>query len=125
MVTADGSVRPCCFASGQLGNLNESSIEDIWNGPGAIELRRFIKADKIHPMCAGAPCKFVQNMRAPYGAGEPSRQDEFDEDWYLGVNPDVAKAVQDGRLKSGWDHYVQYGRAEGRRARILDTIKKI
>jgi len=64
MVTADGAVKPCCFAPGQLGNLHDASAENVWNGPVAIELRRFIKADRIHPICAGAPCKFVQNMQA-------------------------------------------------------------
>ena len=60
-VTSDGSLKVCCF-SGVLGNLNNSSAEDIWNSPTAIELRKFIKADKIHPLCTNAPCKFVQNM---------------------------------------------------------------
>jgi hypothetical protein len=63
MVTADGVVKPCCFASGKLGDLHDAPVAKIWNGAAAIELRRFIKADKIHPICAGAPCKFVENMR--------------------------------------------------------------
>lgn len=63
MVTADGGVKPCCFASLPLGNLHDSTVENVWNGPAAIELRSFIKADKIHPICANAPCKFVQNMQ--------------------------------------------------------------
>ena len=61
MVTADGAVKPCCFSSMPMGNLNDSSVEDVWNGSAAIELRRYIKADKIHPICANAPCKYVQN----------------------------------------------------------------
>ena len=61
MVTADGAVKPCCFSSMPMGNLNDSSAEDVWNGSAAIELRRYIKADKIHPICANAPCKYVQN----------------------------------------------------------------
>lgn len=64
MVTADGAVKPCCFAPGQLGNLHDSSVEEIWNGPVVVELRGFIKADRIHPTCANAPCKFVQNSQA-------------------------------------------------------------
>lgn len=63
MVTADGAVKPCCFSSLSIGNLHESSAENVWNGPVAIELRRYIKADKIHPVCADAPCKFIQNMQ--------------------------------------------------------------
>lgn len=64
LVTADGEAKPCCFAPGHLGNLYESSVEGIWNGPEAIELRSYIKTDRIHPICAGAPCKFVQGTLA-------------------------------------------------------------
>jgi MoaA/NifB/PqqE/SkfB family radical SAM enzyme len=62
VVTADGMVKPCCYAPGQLGNLNVASPEDVWNGPDAVELRHFIIANKVHPICKGAACKFVQNM---------------------------------------------------------------
>lgn len=40
----------------------------------------------------------------------------FDEAGYLAHNPDVAAAVAKGRLASGYDHYQQYGAAEGRAA---------
>lgn len=33
---------------------------------------------------------------------------------YLAANPDVAAAVRAGQLSSGYAHYVQHGRAEGR-----------
>jgi hypothetical protein len=36
------------------------------------------------------------------------------ESTYLTANPDVAAAVRDGLLPSGYDHYVRFGRAEGR-----------
>lgn len=64
MLTADGVLKPCCFASGSLGSLHENSIDEIWNGPTAIELRTFILENRIHPVCTNAPCKFVQNMTA-------------------------------------------------------------
>ncbi|WP_167458621.1 class I SAM-dependent methyltransferase [Mesorhizobium kowhaii] len=38
----------------------------------------------------------------------------FDEEFYLSANPDVAKAVQAGGVLCGFDHYIRYGRAEGR-----------
>lgn len=34
---------------------------------------------------------------------------------YLAANPDVAAAVRNGQLSSGYAHYVRQGRAEGRR----------
>jgi MoaA/NifB/PqqE/SkfB family radical SAM enzyme len=64
MVTADGGVKPCCFAPGTLGNVVSSTPDEVWNGPVAIELRSFIRDNRVHPVCAGAPCKFVQNMQA-------------------------------------------------------------
>lgn len=39
---------------------------------------------------------------------------DFDETYYLRQNPDVAAAVADGRIPSGYDHYMRYGRREGR-----------
>ncbi|MBP2303227.1 hypothetical protein [Azospirillum picis] len=33
---------------------------------------------------------------------------------YLAANPDVAAAVRNGEITSGYTHYVQFGRAEGR-----------
>jgi hypothetical protein len=64
MDTADGRVTPRCFAQGSLGDLNEADPDVIWNGETAMELRKYIKADRIHSVCAGAACKFVQNMEA-------------------------------------------------------------
>lgn len=41
----------------------------------------------------------------------------FDETQYLLVNPDVEVAVREGAFASGWEHYLIYGRNEGRRLR--------
>lgn len=117
MVTADGNVKPCCFAPGSMGNLYEVSAEAIWNGESAIELRRFIKAGKVHPICAEAPCKFVQNTQEPDCEAAPAQQEQFNEAWYLNAYPDVASAVREGFFESGWRHYLQHGRAEGRQAK--------
>ena len=38
-----GNVRPCCFnkfQSGEFGNLNRQSIDDIWNGERFVKLRK-------------------------------------------------------------------------------------
>jgi hypothetical protein len=115
VVTADGNVKPCCFALGALGNLHDSSAEAVWNGPVAMELRAYIKEDRLHPVCGGAPCKFVQNMPSTT-SGDIQSPGEFDEIWYLKAHADVADAVSAGSLSSGWDHYVRYGRSEGRTA---------
>lgn len=39
-VEPDGEVRPCCYQSPILGNLYQSSFEEIWNGSRAVGLRQ-------------------------------------------------------------------------------------
>jgi hypothetical protein len=38
----------------------------------------------------------------------------FDEGFYLTTYPDVAAAVRRGQLRDGFDHFVRWGRGEGR-----------
>jgi hypothetical protein len=38
----------------------------------------------------------------------------FDEAYYLEINPDVRAAVEDKIFRSGYEHYVRHGKAEGR-----------
>lgn len=44
----------------------------------------------------------------------PASRRTFDEGAYLRANPDVAAAVADGQFPSGYDHFVVFGRKEGR-----------
>ena len=46
--------------------------------------------------------------------GEGSEPGSFDEAWYLSQNPDVAAAVASGAVRSGYDHWLDCGKAEGR-----------
>ncbi len=41
-------------------------------------------------------------------------QDEFDETYYLQLYPDVAQAVTRNQFASGWQHFLNFGRREGR-----------
>jgi SAM-dependent methyltransferase len=47
--------------------------------------------------------------------------DNFDEQGYLAVNPDVAAVVRSGRIASGRAHFDRFGRTEGRRMRLPVT----
>lgn len=38
----------------------------------------------------------------------------FNESFYLARNPDIAIAVNQGLIGTGWQHYLYYGRDEGR-----------
>lgn len=42
---------------------------------------------------------------------------------YLAANPDVAAAVRNGQASSGYAHYVQHGRAEGRGGGFAEPAK--
>jgi FkbM family methyltransferase len=46
-----------------------------------------------------------------------SQHPEFNEDDYLELNPDVAKAVKEHNFQNGYAHYLAYGKAEGRSIR--------
>ncbi|MCX7094468.1 MAG: radical SAM protein [Methylobacter sp.] len=46
---------------------------------------------------------------------------EWDEATYLSENPDVALAVDAGTMSSGYIHYCNHGRLEGRRGAFLST----
>jgi hypothetical protein len=60
-VLATGEVRVCCWSSQHLGNLNKDTLDDIWLGKTLQELREFVKSNKLHPICNGAPCPYVQS----------------------------------------------------------------
>lgn len=62
-----------------------------------------------------------QDLSVIGAAVEPTKDVEkrlFDEEYYLKRHPDIAAAVQSGRLASGWLHYQQSGRVENRDARM-------
>jgi hypothetical protein len=55
----------------------------------------------------------VEGLDSSTDSGE--KEVEFDEAWYLKTYPDVAKAIQEGVVKSALGHYLNHGRSEGRR----------
>ena len=48
----------------------------------------------------------------------PASAENFDEHGYLECNPDVARAVQEGSMPSGWTHFQQFGIQEARKMRL-------
>jgi SAM-dependent methyltransferase len=49
----------------------------------------------------------------------------FDEEWYLKNYPDVARAVKAGTFLSGLQHFLAFGKAEGRRPRGVPYMPKL
>jgi MoaA/NifB/PqqE/SkfB family radical SAM enzyme len=113
---------PCSHGSLPLGNLRERSLEEIWNGPEIQEIRRSILANQVHPNCKCQGCPFQREDPAFPEIQVPMEIDEelaakFDEQWYLERHEDVRRAVDNGALSSGLEHFVRHGRTEGREYR--------
>jgi radical SAM protein with 4Fe4S-binding SPASM domain len=59
----DGEFVPCCFDYNKkysLGNINEQSLVEIWNGDRMHALRREMKSNNVtNPLCQG--CEYLYN----------------------------------------------------------------
>jgi hypothetical protein len=124
---ANGNAMPCCQARAGVGNLRDRSMEDLWNGYEMRSVRRLARNGEIPSTCRGSVCAFVQAQlgRGPAIDTERPQVDEhlaehFDEDWYLARYPDVANAVRRHQVENGLDHFVHFGRAEGREHRVAE-----
>jgi len=51
--------------------------------------------------------------------------DDFDEIYYLAMNPDVESAVSMGHFKSGKEHYLKYGQKENRKIRPQEITDEL
>lgn len=60
-VHINGDVKPCCYATGRVGNLADETLQDIWLGSAMNEVRDYVADNKLHPVCAGASCAFVRD----------------------------------------------------------------
>jgi MoaA/NifB/PqqE/SkfB family radical SAM enzyme len=50
-VMPDGAVKPCLSLGYAMGNLQEASFREIWNGERAIRFRRLLKQRRYFPVC--------------------------------------------------------------------------
>lgn len=71
-----------------------------------------------------------EREKAPSGAPDGYRrylEENYlvNEEDYLEANPDVAKAVAEGRMPGGLFHYIFYGRREGRKRAASDSGDKV
>lgn len=101
-INADGSVYPCCVADLdqlRLGNLNEKSFEEIWNGPESRDLRRAMLTQDLPALCEG--CSFTRGWTLPPQAWLPI-VDTFARD-ALHVTPDDV-AADDSIVLAAPDH---------------------
>jgi MoaA/NifB/PqqE/SkfB family radical SAM enzyme len=55
VLLGNGDVAACCVPGTVMGNLNENTMEEIWNGPRYRELRTTVNSSKPSPVCAACP----------------------------------------------------------------------
>jgi MoaA/NifB/PqqE/SkfB family radical SAM enzyme len=77
-VSFSGKVYFCPFIRVEVGDLAESSLEDIWNGERYVDMRRRLVENGIFPVCRRC-CKVELSpvpLAEPFGAGiaRPSRR---------------------------------------------------
>jgi hypothetical protein len=48
-----------CYLKMRIGNLNESSMQEVWNAPQLIELRRAFNEGVLPEVCSGQLCPVV------------------------------------------------------------------
>ncbi len=53
IVDPDGRVHQCCsdWTEGDRGNINGSTLAEVWNGPGYRSARRIMSGDELSPLC--------------------------------------------------------------------------
>lgn len=111
------------FIEGRLRPQAQRTREDFDSDNGAIRSmpdvpgRHSYLADVEKPIAQGVGSTEHSVPEAqPNEDGELLKDEplQFDEEWYLRRYPDVARAIEEGRGKSGLEHYLAHGRSEGR-----------
>jgi len=64
--TANGDVRACCMPGTVLGNLNEQSLSQIWNGPKFAAFRMGVNSSDPPASCRNCGVARVRNNRRAY-----------------------------------------------------------
>ena len=59
-ISVEGNVMFCpCYLNLRLGNLNDSTMPEIWNGPILLEMREQFAAGELPARCDGQLCPVV------------------------------------------------------------------
>lgn len=82
------------------------------------ERSRAFQPDQVH-VTEDAGAEIVRAFAKTFGLREERDDPEFLEREYLFANPDVRFAVTAGQFSSGYDHWLAFGRAEGRPLRTV------
>ncbi len=105
----------------QLASLASGQAGAAFNVMSLVRQSRGAKGRQTHPPASPAnvqraAAQVLQEaadiQRAPMS--DILIAPDFDEGEYLRQNPDVETRVKDGTFSSGYEHYLRYGRSEGR-----------
>src|SRR3954464_5352881 len=119
---ANGDVSPCC-ARPSVGNLGQSSLAAILNGPSIRQVRSGLLSGKLDEHCRQCvlrdpidpPRLQAKVVELLNGMHLPAA---FSADEYLQANPDVAAAGMDAAT-----HYLEFGRFEARRLKPESQLR--
>ena len=66
VITANGDVWACCMPGAVMGNLNEQSLCQIWNGPAFASFRKRVNSSDPPAPCRNCGLSRVHNNRRAY-----------------------------------------------------------
>ena len=66
VVLSDGSVNFCCFSNAVVGNANEASFEEIWNGRVMRRIRQTLSEQQLPPECQLLSCPIYRSDNMHY-----------------------------------------------------------
>jgi len=52
-----------CYLKMRIGNLNEASMQEIWNSPALVEMRQMFSDGELPEVCEGQLCPVVRGER--------------------------------------------------------------
>jgi radical SAM protein with 4Fe4S-binding SPASM domain len=71
VLLGNGDVMGCCVPGTTVGNLRDTSLEQVWNGTAMREFRRRVNSDTPPEPCTVCPMRRLENNYASYVPGLP------------------------------------------------------
>jgi hypothetical protein len=66
VVLSDGNVNFCCFSDAMVGNVNQQSFEEIWDGPVMRKIRHELVEQRFPQECQSTSCPLYRGDQFSY-----------------------------------------------------------
>lgn len=66
VILATGELEFCCFSNARIGNVNEQTFEEIWNGPRMRSIRQALAAQTFPVECQSNNCPIYRGDKHHY-----------------------------------------------------------